>query len=362
MSSIHVSREITAMRAAGHVVSVWDVSELPPRWEGLNDETGGAFPLASLRVFLTLISRPVYALRLSRILADALQHLPRPDCVMAAGAGLAAVYGDILSRLWKVPFFANVYGPDVFRPWEGGIEALCRTKRVFAPCELVRSRADMLMRGSDQGPIVMPEGVPEAFFAVERSESLAMTLLFVGRIVRKKGLHVLLDALPDIRMRIPEIQLRILGDGPLRPDFERFVQDNGLDDHVTFLGEVDEAIIIKELSRARAICIPSVPSDDGDVDGVPLVLLEAMASGCPVITSDVGGIPEVMTDFQTGRMLPAGDVAALSETVPSVMLASASAARCAEVAREFAREHFLLRGVIEEKMLFIEKALADGAR
>ena len=358
---VHVRREMAAMRRLGHTVDQWNGCDETAGWSDAPADTVAGPWLAPVRAFLAMAGHPALAMRFAKLAARAVRTAPRPDCVVACGAGMPAYLGQTFARLWRVPFFVNVYGPDVFQSWEPGLAALCRAAGVMAPSELVRGRADMLMRGSNHIPTVLHEGVPDAFLDAVRPESTPMRLVFIGRIVRTKGLHVLLDALPEIRQRIPEIEIRVLGDGPLRPDFERFVVHNGLDRSVTFLGDCSEDTVLVELLQARAACVPSVHADDGAVDGIPVALLEAMAAECPVIASDAGGIPEVVENFKTGRLVPAGDMKALAETVPSVMLAAGSARKCAQAGRTLIRERFRLEDAVRRKVAFMEEAVSNAA-
>jgi len=134
-------------------------------------------------------------------------------------------------------------------------------------------------------------------------------LLFVGRLRIRKGVEVLLAALARAREQGVEAPLRIVGDGEHRTALEAAARRFGIADLVTFLGKRDAAEVGDLLRRCRALVVPST------YEGMPLVILEAMEAGAPVIASQVSGIPEVVSDRVTGWLVPAEDPAALTEAI-----------------------------------------------
>lgn len=131
-------------------------------------------------------------------------------------------------------------------------------------------------------------------------------LLFVGRLVEKKGLSVLLEAL-----RAPELadfRLDVVGDGPLLTSLEE--EARGL--NVTFLGQLGRTELAQEYARHEIVVVPSVPSASGDQDGLPVAMLEAMGAGCAVVASDLPGINEAVEPERSGILVPPGDSARLA--------------------------------------------------
>jgi len=128
-----------------------------------------------------------------------------------------------------------------------------------------------------------------------------------ARLEDQKGHDVLLDALADVKRRGLEFVVALAGEGSRRDALERRVAELGLSDRVRFLGMVEE--IGPLLAAADAVVMPS------RWEGLPLTLLEALVRGRPVVASAVGGIPEVIEDRVSGRLVPAGDVTALAETL-----------------------------------------------
>jgi colanic acid/amylovoran biosynthesis glycosyltransferase len=132
-------------------------------------------------------------------------------------------------------------------------------------------------------------------------------LLFVGRLVEKKGLVVLLDALRMIPAGVPW-SLDIVGDGPLRSRLEASAQDLP----VRFLGQLGRDELSRSLGASSVVVVPSVPAASGDQDGLPVALLEAMAVGRPAVGSRLSGIDDAIVDGETGLLVPPGDAGALA--------------------------------------------------
>ncbi len=127
-----------------------------------------------------------------------------------------------------------------------------------------------------------------------------LRLLFLGRLVVEKGPVVLVEALGLLRASGVDAQLTIVGEGPSRPEVERSVAELGLADHVVLLGAVPSDEARGHYHRADVFCLPSF------AEGVPVVLMEAMSCGLPVVTTYITGIPELVTDGVEGRTVTPG--------------------------------------------------------
>jgi colanic acid/amylovoran biosynthesis glycosyltransferase len=135
-------------------------------------------------------------------------------------------------------------------------------------------------------------------------------VLFVGRLVQKKGCQFLLDAMVEVIRTVPDTSLTVIGDGPLRSDLES--QARRLNIPVRFLGALPTSEVRASMSRASIFCVPSVRADNGDSEGFGMVFTEAQAMGTPVVSFSHGGIPEAVEDGQTGLLVPEGDTHALA--------------------------------------------------
>lgn len=176
-------------------------------------------------------------------------------------------------------------------------------------------------------------------------------ILHVGRLVEKKGTAVLLDAMA----RLPEAQLAIIGDGPLRGDLERRAADLGI--RVQFLGALPPAEVAAWMRRAWLLAVPSVTAADGDAEGLPTVILEAAASSLPAVGTRHSGIPEAIADGETGFLVPERDPAALAESIGALLGSPDLRRRKGAAARAMAERKFDLR-----RQTALLEALYDGAR
>lgn len=139
-------------------------------------------------------------------------------------------------------------------------------------------------------------------------------LVTVARLVEKKGLRYALEAVDELRDDV-DVRYRIAGDGPLREELEAQVEERGLEDVVTFLGWCEQETVRTLLEEAHLFLLPSVTSEDGDKEGTPTVLLEAQASGVPVVSTYHAGIPEVVDDGGSAELVPPRDAGALAEAL-----------------------------------------------
>lgn len=157
---------------------------------------------------------------------------------------------------------------------------------------------------------ILPHGVDlERFGPQPFPVEPPLRLLAVGRLVEKKGFAVLVQAAANLRF---PFVLEIIGDGPEKPHLTRLIAELGLTAQVTLRDGITHAELPNAYAAAHLVVVPSVIDRSGDRDGLPNVLLEAMASGRPVVASDVAAISSVINQEQTGLLVPPGDVAALT--------------------------------------------------
>lgn len=138
-------------------------------------------------------------------------------------------------------------------------------------------------------------------------------VLSIGRLVEKKGLVYAIEAVSNARRTGRKLQYTIVGDGELRPQLEEKIKEYGIDDIVTLKGWRDHDDVIRLMEEAHILVAPSVTAADGDQEGIPNVVKEAMATGLPVLSTWHGGIPELVENGVTGYLVPERDVAALTE-------------------------------------------------
>jgi colanic acid/amylovoran biosynthesis glycosyltransferase len=140
-------------------------------------------------------------------------------------------------------------------------------------------------------------------------------LLAVGQLKEKKGLRYLIDAVAALAARWPALQCEIVGEGPLRGDMERQIVELGLADRVRLAGALPHPEVVTRYARRPIFVLPCVVATDGDRDGIPNAILEAMAMELTVIATPISGIPEVVHDDETGILVTPADVPALAEAI-----------------------------------------------
>jgi colanic acid/amylovoran biosynthesis glycosyltransferase len=284
----------------------------PRRWEDLADgailENLRSRPSRWLQVVPFLVAE-TWALRRA-----VRRH--RPDVLhlhWILPQGLAAL---IAAR--RVPWLVTTHGADVYA-MRG------RVTRVLARAVLRRAgavsvvNADIARRVEELGgptdPPVLPMGVDiDALRAAAAgAEQVPGRLLFVGRLVEKKGVAVLLDAV----RRLPRDgwSLEVIGDGPLRSELQR--RAHGLP--VSFRGALPRDQVAAAFGRAQIVVVPSVRAASGDQDGLPVVLVEAMAVGRAVVASRAPGIETAVVDGQSGLLTAPNDPAALAAAIGTLL-------------------------------------------
>lgn len=152
-------------------------------------------------------------------------------------------------------------------------------------------------------------------------------LLTIARFVEKKGIEYALYAVAECVDEYPELEYRIIGSGPRRERYEEIIVEEGIEEHVTFLGSVSDEQLIDELDRARAFLLPCVVAKDGDRDGIPVVLMEAMAMETIPITTTISGISELIDDRVNGLLCPERSVDHIAEAVKFCLSDGSSAIR-----------------------------------
>jgi glycosyltransferase involved in cell wall biosynthesis len=138
-------------------------------------------------------------------------------------------------------------------------------------------------------------------------------------------------------------EARIVGTGPLRGDLRGLADSLGIIDRVTFLGARTQMTLLDEYATAQAFALAPVVTADGDRDGIPNVLTEAMASGIPVISSRISGIPELIRDGVNGVLVPPCDPRALADGLHRLLADSSEAGRLGSAGRAWVRSHRDLR-------------------
>lgn len=146
---------------------------------------------------------------------------------------------------------------------------------------------------------------PDRFADIAPMPEGPLRVVSIGRIVEQKGQLALIDAMADV----PDVHLTLIGDGPMRSQIEDAISRHNIADRVTLTGMVDEVRVRAELDAAHALIMPSF------AEGLPMVVMEAMAAGRPVIATYIAGTPELVQPGKSGWLVPAGDPRALADAM-----------------------------------------------
>jgi colanic acid/amylovoran biosynthesis glycosyltransferase len=189
-------------------------------------------------------------------------------------------------------------------------------------------------------------------------------IVAVGRLVEKKGFDDLVRALAVLRNRGLEFQSRIIGAGPEHAALAALIRELALDGQVVLAGPMAREHLIKLLPSASVLAAPCVVAADGNRDGLPTVLVEAMALGVPVVATDVTGIPELVRDRVTGLVVPPRDPLAVADALEQILAHPEIARRMADAGRRLVEEEFDLRrnvGVLRTWLIGAERPAGERA-
>lgn len=221
----------------------------------------------------------------------------------------------------KVPFVVTSHGADLYALRGRVLNSLKRFVSSKASAITVVSRAmheEFERLGVDAGRVeVLSMGVDLSNrFTPTTTARDQNEILFVGRLVEKKGLHVLLEAMPRIVEKRPGTRLSIAGFGPEEARLRAQAERLGVGDAVSFLGPIAQDALPSLYRRAGVFVAPFVQSANGDREGLGLVTIEAAACGCPVVVGDLPATRDVLGEFaDAATCVPPGDYAALADAI-----------------------------------------------
>ncbi len=221
-----------------------------------------------------------------------------------------------------------------------GMRRLAREGALFlAVSDALRSRA--LVRGfPDDRMLTHVDGIDLARFQPVAQPGRERTILHVGRLVEKKGTRLLIRAFARVAASFPDARLIIAGDGPLRAGLEQEAAALGLDGRVRFLSHTPPDEVAELMRQAWLLAVPSITARNGDAEGLPTVVVEAAASGLPVVGSIHAGIPEAIDDGVTGLLVPEGALEPLADALLRLLADPGMRQAFGVAARRLAEERF----------------------
>jgi colanic acid/amylovoran biosynthesis glycosyltransferase len=256
------------------------------------------------------------------------------------------------AALAGVPFTVTAHAKDIFHA-DHAPQLARRLEGVSAVVTVSEHNAAHL-RGVLNGVPVhhIPNGVPPAS---PGPAAQGGPVLFVGRLVPKKGVDVLIDACARLRSGFPELGVEIVGGGPLAEELAHRARRAGVADRIHFLGLQPAEVVDAAFRRCSLVAAPSRIDEHGDREGMPTVLVEALARGVPVVATDIVGIPELVRNGETGLLVPPDDPTALAAAIARLVRDPALARELAAGGRALVAERFdpsrsvrRLRAVFEE--------------
>ncbi|MHB0858708.1 MAG: glycosyltransferase [Anaerolineae bacterium] len=155
----------------------------------------------------------------------------------------------------------------------------------------------------------------ERFVPVQHSPSGSIRILAVGSLVEKKGHRYLIDACALLVQRGHDFVCQIVGAGPLQQTLQESIDAQNLDGHVMLLGAQNQARVLELFQQSDLFCLACVRAQNGDRDGIPVALMEAMACELPVVSTPVAGIPELIEDSRSGFLVPEADARSLADAL-----------------------------------------------
>lgn len=337
----------------------------PRRWEDLTHDQTAPDRVRDRPLYLGLV--PPYVLsgmwrawRLARRERYDLVHVhwPIPHALM----GMAARRGA------DAPLVCTFHGVELTWTRRRFPALMPVLRRVIRTADAVTANstytAELIRRLHDRRVVRIPFGAtiqPQAHGGTTPGDGRnGFELLFAGRLVERKGVRYLLDALARLRDEHP-VRLEVVGDGAERAALEAHAVEAGVADRVRFHGFVSREELGRRFAACDAFVLPAVVDAKGDVEGLGVVLIEALSHGRPVIASAAGGIVDIVRDGETGLLVPPGDADALARAIVRYveepeLAASMAAAGRAHVEREFSWP------VVIDRLTALYEGLVSGRR
>jgi colanic acid/amylovoran biosynthesis glycosyltransferase len=263
--------------------------------------------------------------------------------VVHAHFGSSALPASHIARALKVPLVVTYHGMDITVTAKSEAER-DRRRRAFAAADRVIAVSAFIAEacraaGCPEAKLTVHHiGVDTAKFSPGAAKRSTHEVLFVGRLVEKKGVVHLVRALEQVRREVPQAELVVAGDGPLREGLEREAAQRGVP--ARFLGVQTPAQVQDLMRTATVLCGPSIADSRGNAEGLPVTFLEAQASGLPVIVSASGGTGEGLVSGKTGFLFPPGDERALASHLRTLLGDRDLQRRMSAAAREFVTRDF----------------------
>jgi glycosyltransferase involved in cell wall biosynthesis len=238
-------------------------------------------------------------------------------------ANRPATVANLASAITGIPYGFTAHATDIFKK-KVGRRALVRKMReadlVITVSEFNRRFLEEIDPASRNKIALVYNGIDmNRFDANGRPPGDLFRFVTVARLVEKKGLPVLVEACRLLKERGVSFRCDLVGKGILRSELRRRIQAAGLEKTVRMVGPMTQREVLHHYHASHAYVLPSIVGNDGNREGLPVSLVEALACGLPVITTPLTGIPEAVRDGENGFLVPSGDAAALARAMETLI-------------------------------------------
>jgi colanic acid/amylovoran biosynthesis glycosyltransferase len=230
-------------------------------------------------------------------------------------------------------------------------------------CVSEHMKAKLVRLGCDQRKIVVHRlgaEVKKSSLPLSRPmRNGKFTIVTIARLVNKKGVEYGIEAVAKILKKRPEMEYRIVGDGPLRNRLQGIIDELSAGENIKLVGWKDQAEVAELLKTSDILLAPSITTETGDEEGTPVVIMEAFARGLPVVSTYHAGIPEVVQDGKSGFLVPERDVEALAERLEKLIDDSELRFSMGRSGRAFIEEEYDINK-LNDRLVTIYQQLLDG--
>jgi glycosyltransferase involved in cell wall biosynthesis len=287
-------------------------------------------------------------------------RLPAGVHLHAHFAGMAARTAYWIKHFFNIPFSFTAHANDIFVPraFEIGLDRLIEnatgivTESDYA-ANYLRERYQQSAAKIQR----VYNGLDPADFAQANFAASIPVILSVGRLVEKKGFADLIAACRLLIESGCQFRCEIIGEGPLRDDLQAQIVRENLAAHVALLGARSQDEIKRRLGLANVFALPCTIEADGGADNFPTVIAEAMASGLPVVSTSITGIPEMVEQGVTGELVAPNDPRALADALKRFLIDQERARQFGERGRAVAREKFTIETSVRALREIFERSL-----
>lgn len=236
--------------------------------------------------------------------------------------GLGALF---LKKFFKTPYINTIHGEEVY------LSKMYHTVFVInsfvnnSSKSITNSTATLkacLDAGLNQQKLdIIPFGVDTSFYKplnIVKDEEI-FQILSVGYLIERKGFKYLISAIKEVLKVKGNVKLKIVGSGPQEQQIKKHIADLNLEKYVEIIANISDEELLKMYNSSDLFVLPSIIDSQGNTEGLGVVLIEAMACGLPVIGSNIGGIPDIVHDGETGLLVPQKNVSELSKSIIKII-------------------------------------------